>query len=133
MDTRMKKEEPDATQLSESIHAVLDDGKAEDIRVLDVRELTDVTDCMVVATGNSSRHVGALADRVLEAMREQGLRPLGVEGSDDSEWILIDFGDIVCHLMLPKTREFYDLEGLWDPGLGELLKNRRDGNPTHTP
>lgn len=92
----------------------LDDGKAEDIRVLDVRGLTSITDYMVVATGRSARQVKALKDRVLEAAREQNVRPLGVEGENVGEWVLVDFGDVIVHTMRPETREHYQLEKLWE-------------------
>lgn len=92
----------------------LDDGKAEDIRVLDVRGLTSITDYMVVASGRSARQVKALKDRVLEAARERNVRPLGVEGENAGEWVLIDFGDVIVHTMRPETREHYQLEKLWE-------------------
>ncbi len=92
----------------------LDDGKAEDIRVLDVRSMTSITDYMVVASGRSSRQVKALMDRVLEAARKKDVRPLGIEGEKAGDWVLIDFGDVVVHTMRPETRDFYQLEKLWD-------------------
>lgn len=92
----------------------LDDGKAEDIRVLDVRGMTSIADFMIVASGRSSRQVKALKDRVLEAARDRNLRPLGVEGENTGEWILMDFGDVIVHTMRPETRDFYQLEKLWE-------------------
>lgn len=92
----------------------LDDGKALDVRVMDVRELTSITDYMVVASGRSSRQVKALKDRVLEAAREKDIRPIGVEGDGVCEWILIDFGDVIVHTMQQETRDFFQLEKLWD-------------------
>lgn len=92
----------------------LDDGKAEDIKSVDVRKLTSIADYMVIATGRSSRQVKGLADRVLEAAREQQLKPLGVEGEQNAEWILIDFGDVIVHVMQPEPRQFYQLEKLWE-------------------
>jgi ribosome-associated protein len=100
--------------LRDLIAESLDDGKAEDIRVLDVRALTTITDYMVVASGRSVRQVKALKDRVIEAAREQNIRPLGVEGENAGEWVLIDFGDVIVHTMRPDTRDFYQLEKLWD-------------------
>ncbi len=91
-----------------------DDGKAEDIKAVDVRKLTSIADFMVIATGRSSRQVKGLADRVLEAARKQNLKPIGVEGEQTSEWILIDLGDVIVHLMQPETRLFYQLEKLWE-------------------
>ncbi len=87
--------------------------KAADVRVLDVRKLTSITDIMVIASGNSTRHVKSLADRVTEHMRAGGIRPLGMEGEEAAEWVLVDFTDVVVHVMLPKTRAFYQLERLW--------------------
>ena len=92
----------------------LDDGKALDVRVMDVRELTSITDYMMVASGRSSRQVKALKDRVLEAAREKDIRPIGVEGDGVCEWVLIDFGDVIVHTMQQETRDFFQLEKLWD-------------------
>lgn len=106
--------ELDPEALRDLLTKSLDDGKAEDIRVLDVRGLTSITDYMVVASGRSARQVKALKDRVLEAAREQNVRPLGVEGENVGEWVLIDFGDVIVHTMRPETREHYQLEKLWE-------------------
>jgi len=100
--------------LRDLITKALDDGKAEDIRVLDVRDLTTITDYMVIASGRSQRQVRSLKDRVLEAAREKNVRPLGVEGENAGEWVLIDFGDVIVHTMRPETRDHYQLEKLWD-------------------
>lgn len=93
----------------------LDDMKAVDVRVLDVRGVSDVADVMVIASGNSDRHVKAIADRVVQQVKAAGTRPLGVEGERDGEWILVDLPDVIVHVMLPRTREFYALEELWEP------------------
>ena len=95
------------------ITKTLDDNKAIDITEIDVTNLTDVTDTMIVCSGSSSRHVNALGDRLREALREHGHKPLSVQGEDTNEWILIDAADAVVHIMLPATREFYDIERLW--------------------
>jgi ribosome-associated protein len=92
----------------------LDDGKAEDVRILDVRGMTSITDYMVVASGRSARQVKGLKDRLLEAAREKNIRPLGVEGETVGDWVLIDFGDVIVHAMRLETRDFYQLEKLWD-------------------
>jgi len=94
----------------------LDDMKAVDVRVIDVREQTSITDIMVIASGTSTRHVKAVADRVEEAAKAIGVRPLGVEGQQGAEWILIDLVDVVVHVMLPEVRAFYALEKLWSVG-----------------
>ena len=91
----------------------LEDIKGQDIVTLDVRELTDITDTLIVASGTSNRHVKSLASNVSMEAKKQGMRPLGVEGEDAGEWVLVDFGDVVVHVMLPATRDFYDLERLW--------------------
>ena len=94
----------------------LDDMKAVNVRVLDVRGLTDIADTMVIASGNSDRHVRSIAERVVEKAKAAGFRPLGTEGARDGEWVLVDLQDIVVHVMLPRVREFYGLESLWDGG-----------------
>ena len=94
--------------------AALEDMKAVNIRVLDVRGLTDVADFMVIASGTSDRHVRSVAQRVVERTKEAGFRPHGVEGQQDSDWVLIDLSEMIVHVMLPRVREFYGLEKLWD-------------------
>ncbi len=103
-----------ARKLTTAVTTALDDGKAQDIKVLDVRKLTSIADFMVVATGRSSRQVKALADKVADAARELKVRPLGMEGEQSAEWVLIDLGDVIVHVMQPVAREFYQLEKLWE-------------------
>ena len=100
-------------QLSELIVDALEDVKAQNIVKLDVRDMTTVTDYMIVASGTSSRHVKALVDTVAEKARQAGYRPIGVEGEEGGEWVLLDLQDALVHVMLPKVREFYNLEKLW--------------------
>jgi len=100
----------------DSILQSLEDLKAQNISQLDVRELTDVMDMLVVASGTSSRHVKSLAENAMLELKKQGHPALSVEGLDAGEWVLVDFGDIVLHVMQPQTREFYDLERLWTVG-----------------
>jgi ribosome-associated protein len=112
-----KKKAPKAAPRSPIVDIVLramDDMKAVNIVTLDVRGVTDVADAMVIASGNSDRHVRAIADRVREFAKQAGHRPLGVEGERDGEWVLVDLNDVIVHVMLPRVREFYRLESLWD-------------------
>jgi len=100
-------------KLSELVIDALEEGKGKDIVKLDVRKLTSVTDYMVVASGTSSRHVRALAEAVADKAKAAGHRPLGIEGENGSDWVLLDLGDALVHVMLPRVREFYNLEKLW--------------------
>lgn len=108
----------------------LEDAKGQDIAVLDVTSLTDICDFMVVATGTSDRHVRTLADRVLERMHEAGWRQMGMEGEDARDWVLVDFVDVVIHIMRSETRKRYDLESLWDKTFGELRHEPRGEGDT---
>jgi ribosome-associated protein len=92
----------------------LEDMKAVNIRLLDVRGLTDVADTMIVASGTSDRHVRAIAENVIVEAKAAGRRPLGTEGKQDGEWVLVDLQDLLVHVMLPRVREFYALEQLWE-------------------
>ena len=100
-------------QLITLVLSALDDGKGKDIKVIDVRDKTNITDYMVIASGTSDRHVVSLADHVVEKAKENHLTPLGVEGENTGEWVLVDLGDAIIHVMKPQTREFYQLEKLW--------------------
>lgn len=95
------------------VAAALEDMKAVNVQVLDVRRLSDIFDTLVIASGNSDRHVRSIADRVVQKAKQAGYRPLGVEGGKTGEWLLVDLGDYVVHVMLPRVREFYGLEKLW--------------------
>jgi ribosome-associated protein len=92
----------------------LDDMKALEVKFLDVRGLTDIADYMVIASGTSDRHVRSVAQRVVEKAKLAGFRPHGVEGQQDGDWVLIDLNEMIVHVMLPRVREFYGLEKLWD-------------------
>ena len=100
--------------LKNVVLGALDDMKALEVRILDVRGLTDIADYMVIASGTSDRHVRSVAQRVVEKTKEAGFRPHGVEGQQDADWVLIDLHECIVHVMLPRVREFYGLEKLWD-------------------
>jgi ribosome-associated protein len=100
--------------LEKLVLAALEDMKAVNVKLLDVRGLTDITDAMIVASGTSDRHVRSIAERVIEKAREAGRRPLGIEGTRDNEWVLVDLQDVLLHVMLPRVREFYAIEQLWE-------------------
>jgi len=100
--------------LNQLVKAAIEDIKGLDLRFIDVRELTTITDYMVLCTGTSNRHAKSIADNVIGKAKEAGYRPLGIEGLDAGEWVLVDLGDVVVHVMQAQTRAFYQLEKLWD-------------------
>lgn len=112
-------------KLKQLVCSALEDIKALDIKVLDVQDMTSVMDLMVVATGTSNRHVKSLADNLVEKAKKQGVRPMGIEGEQQAEWVLVDLGDIVAHIMQPDIRATYNLETLWDRDLIESIKLKR--------
>ena len=105
-----------APTLLQAVTSALEDMKAVNVKLLDVRGLTDFADTLIVASGTSDRHVRSIADHVIEQAKRNGFRPLGTEGEGEGEWVLVDLQDIVVHVMLPRVREFYGLERLWDAG-----------------
>jgi ribosome-associated protein len=102
---------PDA--LRDLVIDALEDRKGRNIVTLDVGRVTDITDFMVIVSGTSNRHVKALVDQVIESAKAEGNPPFGVEGRETNEWVLVDLGDVLVHVMQAETREFYDLERLW--------------------
>lgn len=102
-----------STELNSFIVNALEDLKGQKITELSVAELTDVMDYLIIVTGTSNRHVKSLANSVVEELKEKGHRPIGVEGLEGGEWVLVDYGDTVVHVMLGATRDFYELEKLW--------------------
>ena len=111
-----KKEQPGTPgerQIARLVESLLEDGKAESISCMDVRQLTAITDYMVMATGNSRIHTKALADSIVEKMKERGVDTRGIEGLPAAEWVLVDLGPVVVHIMLAQVRALYDLEELW--------------------
>jgi ribosome-associated protein len=114
-----------AKKIQQWIQNALEDAKTQNIAVLDVRKISDFTDYMVIATGTSNRHVQSSADKVAENLRDHGVRPVGIEGKQLGDWVLIDFGDVVVHIMREQTRDFYNLEKLWsDAKRVEVGENR---------
>ncbi|ANE56231.1 MULTISPECIES: ribosome silencing factor [Methylomonas] len=95
------------------VETELDVRKGLNIKTIDVRGKTSITDFMVIATGTSSRHAKSLCDYVVEKVKENGLQPLGLEGDQSSDWILLDLGDVIVHVMTGQARELYQLEKLW--------------------
>jgi len=102
--------------LRKLVYDALLDAKAKDITVLDVRKIAGFTDYMLIVSGTSTRHVQSVADKVIGKLREHEMRPVGVEGQGVGELVLIDFGDVIVHVMRPPTRDFYNLEKLWSDG-----------------
>lgn len=102
-------------KIVELVIGALEELKAIDIKTIDVMDRSNVTDFMIIATGTSRRHVKSAAENVQTVLKQHGLQPKGTEGADASEWVLVDIGDVVVHVMMPETRDFYDLEKLWQP------------------
>jgi len=107
----------ETSQLSSLAISALEDAKAVDIKVLNVRDMTDITEQMIICHGTSDRHVLALARQVAGALAEQDTRAASIEGDDLGEWVLLDYIDVLIHIMKRETREYYDLESLWDTRL----------------
>ena len=110
------RDDDQSDRLLEIVLAALDDIKGVDIKVIDVRGLTSITDRMVIVSGTSTRHIKAMADNVVLETKQNGFPALGVEGENGSEWVLVDLVDVVVHIMMPDIREFYALEKLWSVG-----------------
>ncbi len=115
---------PNAKQLCDLIVAELEETKAEAITVLDVRTMTDVTDYMVGCNGSSERHVQAIARNMADALAQLGIKPIGLEGEEQRDWILVDYVDVVTHVMKRESREYYDLESLWNTDYFDQKKNQ---------
>jgi ribosome-associated protein len=107
---------PSEQVLRQRVLEALDELKARDVREIDVRGKTSIADLLIIASGTSTRHVKSIADEVVKFVKRAGMLPLGVEGETEAEWVLVDLGDIIVHVMLPRIREFYGLERLWTVG-----------------
>jgi len=114
--TQLPHPPPPTEVLLETVHAAVAELKAKDVVEIDVRGKSSVTDYMIIASGTSSRHVKSIADEVVRFAKRLDVQPLGVEGEREAEWVLVDLGDVVVHVMLPRVREFYALERLWTVG-----------------
>lgn len=115
--------------VSEHILSILDENSAQDTIEIDVRGKSSVADYMIVSSGRSNRHVGALADYVLRGLKEQGHKDLGIEGLEGCDWVLIDVGDVIVHLFRPEVRVFYNIEKIWSVPLPEGLEAIAEAAP----
>jgi len=111
--------------IKNAVVAALEEVKGDNIRVLDIHELSDMATFRVIASGNTDRHVRAMSRQVADDLRELGERPMGTEGETEGEWVLLDYGEVIVHLMQQQTREFYDLEKLWDEDLRPIIQKQR--------
>ncbi len=114
--TSQRNKAADTASLRKHVIDALEELKAKDIREIDVRGKTSIADLLVIASGTSARHVKSIADEVVKFAKQAGVMPLGVEGEQEAEWVLVDLGDVIVHVMLPRIREFYGLERLWTVG-----------------
>jgi len=114
--TQLPNPPPSVPALLASVHAALEELKAKDTVEIDVRGKSSVADYLVIASGTSTRHVKSIGDEVVRFAKDLGVMPLGVEGEREAEWVLVDLGDVIVHVMLPRVREFYALERLWTVG-----------------
>ena len=113
MNTQTISDELTTDQLQQLVVSALEDFKAIDTLVIDVSDASPLTERMVIASGNSTRHVKSMAENLIVKAKSEGNPPLGVEGQQEGEWVLVDLNDVIVHLMLPQTRAFYNLEKLW--------------------
>ena len=114
--SKLKKLPSEVSRLQRQVVKALEELKAKDVREIDIRDKASFADLLVVASGTSTRHVKSIADEVVKFAKKAGVLPIGVEGQREAEWVLVDLGDIVVHVMLPRIREFYGLERLWTVG-----------------
>ena len=114
--TRLPEPPPSVEALLASVRAAVEEIKAKDVVEIDVRGRTSIADYLVIASGTSTRHVKSIADEVTRFAKKLGVMPLGVEGEREAEWVLVDLGDVIVHVMLPRVRELYALERLWTVG-----------------
>ena len=120
--TQLPNPPPSVPALLANVHEALAELKAKDIVEIDVRGKSSVADFMLIASGTSSRHVKSIADEVVRFAKQLGVMPLGVEGEREAEWVLVDLGDMIVHVMQPSTRAYYNLEELWQTTPGQPRK-----------
>ena len=125
----MTKQNIAGEELVQLAKSALEEVKAQDIQVIDVRDKHSLTDYMIIATGTSNRQINAMAEKVREIVKQKGVMPLGEEGKGDSDWVLLELNDVVVHMMTAAARQFYDLERLW---LGAEQSRAADGKH-HSP
>ena len=113
-------------QIKDQVIEALEDVKGQDLRVIDITDISDFADYMIVVSGTSDTHVKALARNASDILRKLGVKPIGEDGTDVGEWVLVDFGDVVLHVMRPEVREYYDLEKLWDEEVRAIVKKHRE-------
>ena len=114
LNTQKQPDSLSSSQLHELVLSTLEEFKALDVKSVDVTGRNPLTDHFVIASGTSTRHVKSMADKLMQVTKANGLKPLGVEGEREAQWILVDLNDIIVHLMLPQARAFYNLEKLWE-------------------
>jgi len=115
-------------QVKEQVIEAVEDMKAVDVRVLEIGDISDFADFMIVVSGTSDTHVKAIARSASDSLRKSGVKPLNEDGADLGEWVLVDFGDVVLHVMRAEVREYYDLERLWDEDVRNLVQQHRNEN-----
>ena len=109
----------DIEVLKKLVIDALEDLKVQELKIVDVRGKSSITDIMVIACGTSSRHVKSLAGNIATKAKQAGHPPIGIEGESEGDWVLVDLGDVVVHVMMPEVRDFYGLEKLWETGAAE--------------
>ena len=119
-------------KLVEVAVAALEDVKGQDIQIIDVRDKHSITDFMIIATGTSNRQIGAMLDKIREAVKALGVKPLGEDGKGDSDWVLLDMDDVIVHMMTASARQFYDLERLWSGAEQSRALNAAHHSPENT-
>ena len=118
MNKKTARDELSSAELQHLVVSTLEDLKAVDIQNVDVTGFSPLTDFFVIASGNSTRHVKSMANKLVMLAKGSGIPPLGIEGQRQGEWVLVDLNDVIVHLMLPQTRAFYNLEKLWEASVG---------------